>query len=59
MNYSRNRSMTLLEYTTRDLIIGGGAKVGWLILFNDTLAQLGYVVSCITILFLNLQITDG
>ena len=22
MNYSRNRSMTLLEYTTRDLIIG-------------------------------------
>ena len=22
MNYSRNMSMTLLEYTTRDLIIG-------------------------------------
>ena len=34
-------------------------KVGWLMLFYDTWSQLIYSVSCMTILFLNLHITDG
>ena len=32
-----------------------GAKVGWKMLFNDTWSQYRYSVSCITILFMNLQ----
>ena len=38
---------------------GRGARVGGLMLFNDTWSQQDFLVSCITILFLNLQITDG